>query len=171
MQKHVRALSCLALLLLNQNNASSQQAITWPLNLPVRPTLPLPAPSQGGYLVAWSFPIVAGNSQNTVLAPSVIPTGARYNVVKFVSGASSGGSMVSHYVALTTSGRVIVWSASSWGVYSSMEMVVPSAALSGVSDIAIQSSMGSCVFALKQDGTLVAWDASTGTTVQLPTDL
>ena len=79
--------------------------------------------------------------------------------------------MGSYYVALTTSGRVLVWSASSWGVYSSTEMVVPSSALSGVSDIAIQSSMGSCVFALKQDGTLVAWDASTGTTVQLPTDL
>jgi hypothetical protein len=53
-------------------------------------------------------------------------------------------------------------------------MVVPSAALSGVSDVAISppgAMRGSCVFALKQDGTLVAWDTSSGTTVQLPTDL
>jgi hypothetical protein len=53
-------------------------------------------------------------------------------------------------------------------------MVVPSAALSGVSDVAISypgAMTGSCVFALKQDGTLVAWDTSSGTTVQLPTDL
>jgi len=50
-------------------------------------------------------------------------------------------------------------------------MAVPSAALSGVSDIAINSTMDPCVFALKQDGTLVSWVASTGTSVQLPTDL
>ena len=173
MQKHVWALSCLALLLLNQNNALAQQAIVWPLTLPVRPTLPLPAPSQGGYLVGWSLSS-SGTTQTAALVPSAIPTAARYNIAKIVSGASSGVSMGSYFVALTTSGRVIVWSASTSGMsstYSSMEMVVPSAALSGVSDIAIQSSMGSCVFALKQDGTLVAWDASTGTTVQLPTDL
>ena len=168
MRLNLPTLSCLILFFAKMDVAVGQQAITWPLSLPVRPTLPLPAPSQGGYLVAWSFPIVAGNSHNTVLAPSVIPTGARYNVVKFVSGASSGGSMVSHYVALTTSGRVLVWSASSWGNYSSTEMVVPSSALSDVSDIAIGSS---CVFALKQDGTLIAWDASNGNIVELPTVL
>jgi len=175
MQRHVWALSCLALLLLNQKNASAQQAIVWPLTLPVRPTLPLPAPSQGGYLVGWSLSS-SGTPQTAALVPSAIPTTARYNIAKIVSGASSGASMGSYFVALTTSGRVIAWSASSSSsgmssTYSSMEMVVPSGALSGVSDIAIQPSMGSCVFALKQDGTLVAWDASTGTTVQLPTEL
>lgn len=174
MRKHVWALSCFVLLLLNQNNASAQQAIVWPLTLPVRPTLPLPAPSQGGYLVGWSLSS-SGTTQTAALVPSAIPTTARYNIAKIVSGDSSGAAMGSYFVALTTSGRVIVWRASISAMsstYSSMEMVVPSGALSGVSDIAIQSSsMGSCVFALKQDGTLVAWDASTGTTVQLPTDL
>ena len=172
MRNQIWALSCLALLIFNQNNASAQYAIVWPLTLPVRPTLPLPAPSQGGYLVGWSLSS-SGTTQTAALVPSAIPTTARYNIAKLVSGASSGASMGSYYVALTTSGRVIVWSASTSGMsstYSSMEMVVPSGALSGVSDIAIQSSMGSCVFALKQDGTLVAWDASSGTTVQLPTD-
>ena len=173
MRKHVWALSCFVMLLLNQNIASAQQAIVWPLTLPVRPTLPLPAPSQGGYLVGWSLSS-SGTTQTAALVPSAIPTAARYNIAKIVSGAPSGGSMGSCFVALTTSGRVIVWSASTSGMsstYSSMEMVVPSGALSGVSDIALYSSMGSCVFALKQDGTLVAWDASAGTALQLPTDL
>ena len=154
--------------------AVGQQAITWPLTLPVRPTLPLPAPSQGGYLVGWSLSS-SGTTQTAALAPSAILPSARYNIAKLVSG-SSGAPTGTYIVALTTSGRVIVWSASTSSggtssTYSSMEMVVPSSALSGVSDIAIQSSMSSCVFALKQDGTLVAWDPSSGTTVQLPTDL
>jgi hypothetical protein len=173
MRKQLWALSCLALLIFNQNNASAQQAIVWPLTLPVRPTLPLPAPSQGGYLVGWSLSS-SGTTQTAALIPSAIPMTARYNIAKLVSGASSSAMMGSYYVALTTSGRVIVWSTSTPGMsstYSSTEMVVPSGALSGVSDIALSSSMGSCVFALKQDGTLVAWDASAGTTVQLPTDL
>jgi len=166
-------LSCLFLLFGKFDLAVAQQAITWPLTLPVRPTLPLPAPSHGGYLVGWSLSS-SGTTQTAALVPSAIPTTARYNIAKLVSGASSGASMGSYYVALTTSGRVIVWSASTSGMsstYSSMEMLVPSAALSGVSDIAIQSSMGSCVFALKQDGTLIAWDMSTGNLVQLPTEL
>ena len=173
MRLNLPTLSCLLILFAKMDVAVGQQAITWPLTLPVRPTLPLPAPSQGGYLVGWSLSS-SGTTQTAALVPSAIPTTARYNIAKIVSGASSGASMGSYFVALTTSGRVIVWSASTSGMsstYSSMEMVVPSAALSGVSDIAIQWSMGSCVFALKQDGTLVAWDASTGTTVQLPTDL
>ena len=173
MRLNLPTLSCLLLLFAKMDVAVGQQAITWPLTLPVRPTLPLPAPSQGGYLVGWSLSSL-GTTQTAALVPSAIPTAARYNIAKIVSGASSGASMGSYFVALTTSGRVIVWSASTSGMsstYSSMEMVVPSGALSGVSDIAIQSSMGSCVFALKQDGTLVAWDVSTGTTVQLPTDL
>ena len=157
--------------------ALGQQAITWPLSLPVRPTLPLPAPSQGGYLVAWSLS-GPGIAISAALAPSAILPSARYNIAKLVSG-SSGAPMGTYIVALTTSGRVIAWftsysSSGSLSTYSSTEMVVPSAALSGVSDIAISppgAMTGSCVFALKQDGTLVAWDTSSGTTVQLPTDL
>jgi len=139
--------------------------------------LPLPAPSQGGYLVAWSLS-GPGMAISAALAPSAILPSARYNIAKLVSG-SSGAPMGAYIVALTTSGRVIAWftsysSSGSLSTYSSTEMVVPSAALSGVSDIAISppgAMTGSCVFALKQDGTLVAWDTSSGTTVQLPTDL
>ena len=157
--------------------AVGQQAITWPLTLPVRPTLPLPAPSQGGYLVAWSLS-GPGMAISAALAPSAILPSARYNIAKLVSG-SSGAPMGTYIVALTTSGRVIAWftsysSSGSLSTYSSTEMVVPSAALSGVSDVAISppgAMTGSCAFALKQDGTLVAWDTSSGTTVQLPTDL
>jgi hypothetical protein len=175
MRLNLPTLSCLLILFAKMDAAVGQQAITWPLSLPVRPTLPLPAPSQGGYLVGWSLSS-SGTTQTAALVPSAIPTTARYNIAKLVSGVSSGSSMGSYYIALSASGRVIVWSAStssSWAssTYSSTEMVVPSAALSGISDIAIQSYMGSCVFALRQDGTLVAWDASTGTTVQLPTEL
>lgn len=174
MRINLPTLSCLLLLFGKLDIAVAQQAITWPLNLPVRPTLPLPAPSQGGYLVGWSLSSTA--TPTPALASSVIPTAARYNIAKLVAGGSGGG-MASYYVALTTSGRVIVWSGNTLSAgttpatYFSMEMVVPSGALSGVSDIAIDPSMVSCVFALKQDGTLVAWEASTGTSVQLPTDL
>ena len=174
MRLNLPTLSCLLILFAKMDVAVGQQTITWPLNLPVRPTLPLPAPSQGGYLVGWSLSS-SGTTQTAALVPSAIPTAARYNIAKLVSGSSSA-PMGAYIVALTTSGRVIAWftsysSSGSLSTYSSTEMVVPSGALSGVSDIAIYPSMVSCIFALKQDGTLVAWEASTGTSVQLPTDL
>ena len=172
MQKHVWALSCLALLLLNQNNASSQQAIVWPLSLPVRPVLPLPLPSIGGYLVSWSVSGTASSSQS-YLNPSSVPLVARYNIAKFCPALASGASGT-YAAAINTSGRAIVWSQSGAGMpgqSTSTEKSVPTGALSGVSDLVVTSYMNPIILALKQDGTLIAWDPSSEAIVQLPTEL
>jgi len=178
MRLNLPTLSCLLILFAKMDVAVGQQAIPWPLTLPVRPTLPLPAPSQGGFLVGWSMPRSGGAQQAAALVSAAIPTSARYNITKLVSGGYGGASMGSYFVALNNSGRVLVWSVSSYSggsssTYSSTEMLVPSQALSGVSDIAIGSgsSPSSCAFALKQDGTLIAWDVSNGNIAELPTSL
>jgi len=170
MRKHVWALSCFVLLLLNQNNASAQQAIGWPLTLPVRPTLPLPLPSIGGYLVSWSVSGAATSSQ-IYLNPSAVPMVARYNIVKFCPTLASGASGT-YAAAINTSGRAIVWSSTGMpGQLTSTEKSVPNGALSGVSDLVVTSYMNPIVLALKQDGTLIAWDPSSETLVQLPSEL